>query len=347
MKHIFLPHSAITYLASLSIISEEALEEKDCLFIYQGSDLGFPKIIRSIYLNEQKIRSFGYVNRIDKLITSFTQGESYKLYICALNRLASILMTNGDCVSFGFFEDGTASYYKKYKTSFFQKEYPGFPKRINGFRDFYQHARLYWGSLMNLYPLPLYRFPLDYTQYVNIEDVVFYCTNQYTFPLAQNRKVMSVGGKYKKLLPHKYMLSNEKIWVSSGLFDFLPKEVDTITNIIKDYFSNLFSAEPFERIFIKYHQHESEKSKKAIKNVFSGFNLEVVEISDSTIMEIEILNAENVTMFGDITSLLLYNALWGGRSVSLIKKYAEKAQLGQNFYSKEILDTLEGVEFVD
>ena len=347
MKHVFLLHSAITYLASLSIISEEKLDEKECLFVYQGEDLGFPRIIESISLKEYRLKSFGYVNRVDKIIASFTHNEFFKLYVCSINKFASILMSHKNCVGFNFFEDGTASYLASYSINFFLKEYPNVPQRVRGFKDFYRLFRLYLGNLLNMYPIQFFRYPLDYIPYVNVNDVVFYCTNQYTFPLANNRKIMSVGGEYIKLLPCKYELSNEVVWVSSGMFDFCPQDIPAIASVIKSYFRAIKDTIPNNRIFIKFHQRESEISKLTIRNLFTELGMGIIEIDGATIMEIEILHSKNITMYGDITSLLLYNAMWGGRSISLIKYYANSVSISPSFCSEEILDALKGVEILN
>ena len=347
MKHLFMMHSAITYLASLSVISAENLDTRDCLFIYQGNNLGFPGFVNSIFLAEVQVGQWGYVKKIDKIVDDYLKGDSFHVYIASVNALSRILISNKNCVSINFIEEGTASYFSSYNMGLFFNEYRKSENRIIGVRSFVREFKYYLRAILNLYPIKYFRLPLDYCNYAFVDDICFYCTNQYTFPLSRNRKVIPLAGNYKNQLEAQYDLNDQYLWISSKLFDNYPNDTEKLAKIIKDFFRDYIRHTPITKIYVKFHQYEKESSKTLLLGIFEELGISSVVMDDSVIMEIELLRSKNLTMFGDITSLLLYNSLWGNKSISLARLYAKHIKMNPADYSEQVLNTLIGVDFVE
>ena len=53
MKHVFLIHSSITYLATLSVIAHEDLNPDDCMILC-SKDMSFEEVLPIIYMNREK-----------------------------------------------------------------------------------------------------------------------------------------------------------------------------------------------------------------------------------------------------------------------------------------------------
>src|SRR5436309_2433551 len=118
MKHVFLVHSPITYLVSVSIISELKLPNEDSIIIFHEFDrIEQADLYISVSLNEfytktlskkliSYVRHFNLVRRMDTLLDAVLKGEKFVAYVPVLTRIGKSLITNAKCCAFNFIEEG-------------------------------------------------------------------------------------------------------------------------------------------------------------------------------------------------------------------------------------------------
>src|SRR4051794_27062158 len=124
MKHIFLAHSPITYLVSVSIISKLEISKEDAVIIFfdfdkKENDRYISVSIYEFYENKFLKKLYNYfshfniVNRIDRIIDLTIKNEKFTAYVPVLLLTGKALITHVNCCSFSFIEEGLLNYYKE------------------------------------------------------------------------------------------------------------------------------------------------------------------------------------------------------------------------------------------
>jgi hypothetical protein len=123
MKHLFYIHSALNYIISKQIIKHFALNEDDCVFLYDRIEpythetirqYGFPHAPcpahRSFLATPTFWKNWSRVQTFDKRITEITQNQSFMFYgLFSISNFFYLTTTHSLCKGYYFMEDGTAS----------------------------------------------------------------------------------------------------------------------------------------------------------------------------------------------------------------------------------------------
>ena len=332
MKHIFNIHSAITYIAALSIISKENFDINDCIIICDY-DSGFDNNIPIRYLSGVKElqKPFKYAQRLIDFISKECEGEEYYLYTAIVNYKARILLTANQCKGLRFFEEGDINYMNSFSVEDIVAEYPMNESwRVNGFKAFLREIRQALGDAYNGISRKMRMLPFNYVEYATDKDVICYCFSEKSFPLAVTRKYISFINPLTQKLKRTLDLDNHYLWISGK--EIKPYNSEKVMSLYKNRLSKFLSDENVTNIMIKFHPGESEFAKNKTKEMFNDFGVKYTIIGDDKIMEIELLASKNVTMLGGLSSLLMYNTMYGHRSISLAKDFETFMAIGKDFY---------------
>ena len=94
MKHIFVVHSQITYLAALAIICEEKMVDDDYLLIgFKSFNYTLP--VNIVTTRGQKIWGgrMGVASDVDRVVNHFIGNDSFIAYFSVVDKLARLLLT--------------------------------------------------------------------------------------------------------------------------------------------------------------------------------------------------------------------------------------------------------------
>ena len=334
MKHIFLVHSSITYLMALSVICKEKLQISD-IRILSFRNVGFPKVVPILCSeNEMKNgRRWNYVKNFDKIIGEIAEGEKYDAYIPSMSDNARLLVTNALCREFHIIEEGTASYITEMDKETLGYEYRMQDWRCNSLLDKIKVLKDAVSVIIRGMTMKLQTLSVHTMLYAPFENHIFYACNEHAFPYAANRKIVSLRNELTEKIKPAHNLSSSYIWVSSDITRDYQNKKDQISALYEKLLSAYFKSHNEKPIYIKFHQFESEQSKEWTYRLFHKIGKSPIVLPDCTIMEMELLNCQDVTMIGDFSSLLLYNQILGHHSVSLVKPLSRIVNLPESDYS--------------
>lgn len=343
MKHLFRFHSSITYLSTLSIIAEEHLPIEDCILL-SDSRLGFQEVlpIPIYYRSEEPSlkKHLKAAQRLRKFVENKCDEDGFILYAPGMHMTSRILCTSKKCRGFRIFEEGISAYMRNNDMEDIACEY-GIEKpwTVNDFKSFMNEVKTMISLAANGITLKLLSLPCHYVIYTHNKDILFYAFSQNTFPLAHNKKVLSMRNELTLKLDSKLNLEGQYVWISSKIF--MKENIDILYSHyqtkLKKYLSNVHVS----HIFIKFHQFESQFSKDKTFELFNSLGITYTIITDDVMMEVEFLHNKNVTVISDVSSLLLYNVLSGNKSVSVVKGVEHIHYVSEDFY-----ETMKGVEFI-
>lgn len=325
MRRIFVVHSPITYLLALSIIDKEKLELSDCLLL-SVRELIFqtPVPVRSIAKRKwEKIKLAGLV---DNEIAGFVKDDCFIAYFPVMCNLAKLLVTNKKCIKFHFFEEGQEAYQKDIPLESIC-EFSRYSWRYCTMKEFMTGAKIMCGLLLEGLTLKTLSLPFNYVAYAFNKERKFYCLNDLAFPLASNKILVSLPQMMKRFhFNTKYDLNNAFIWVSSSVFDHFPDKQALCTQVLSHTIIPFLSEKRVSKLYVKFRQCESRKSMRSFLSILDDYKINYQIIDPSAILEIELAAANNVTLLGDISSLLFYNVMFGHKSYSVMNK------MENNFY---------------
>lgn len=323
MKHIFVVHSNITYLAALGVVTLKKLELDNVLFVSQHFVRSAPIPVVPIRLFSRNLfrpcRFFNFAHRVDRLIDQFIQGQSFRAYVPALTKPAKVIVTHNRCLGFDFIEEGIGSYLRQFPLENHTYEY-----RTDSFRascSGHYLKRLAYG-LLNLLrgETPrLTALPINYTSYAGTSGIGFYGFHASVFPLADHRELLDFRQITKRFdFSTEGSLPDEAcVVIGEGLFSLVNGySVDQYTKLLEDRVVPWLKQRKISSIYLKHHYNESQESMTKSLAVFTQANIDVQLIDRAVILEMVLLRSRGITLFGYSSSLLFYGALMGCRSYS-------------------------------
>lgn len=326
MKYLFFVHSHISYLSALSIIADKQLNHNDC-YVLSGSYKS-EKPIKVIninmagrssnrigrlldWLNPQRIAD----NTVDRLI-----GDApFELYMAWAYTTCKFLMTHKNCRSYHFMEEGLSVYWNNMslKEILFQRSpnlhtrssmsLSGIKERLN---DAYMVFRGYNSTIQFI--------PDLYFQFISDQKVHYYGFCDKSFHLAfRNKHVMNMVETLNNYeFENVLILDSKDIYVSDynnlshvSYNDYL-KELDKL--------SLWLTVNHKKEIYIKWHYKCSSELKDKLTNyIKSKYNGDIHIIPTEVILEITFIKSNNLTVYGNTSSLLFYASLLGHKALSL------------------------------
>lgn len=352
MKHIFLVHSPVTFLVSVSVIDKLKLSPDEAIVVFYQFKKLMPKEKKFTVINidefyqsdnffikvKNYLRYFNIAKRIDRMIDDVTQNENYVAYIPSMYFMAKIICTNKLCVSFNFIEEGLLNYYKEetlfaitainakdlWRSSFLKN-----PKQV--LFEMYMVLRGYNFRLQGL--------PFSYSCYNGVKNILFYRLSEDAFPLigARDKKTIvpfdknAFAGIDQKV---DMNIDDQFIWIGDAgvqLYGF--SEIVYLQGILEGCI-HFLKAKKVRSVLIKFHRDEPSALREKVKKLFAENNISYQTLPDSTVMELLLFNAKNVTLIGIYSSLLYYASIMGHKAFSIyhfIQQEYSKALAGRDF----------------
>ncbi len=323
MKHIFLVHSNITYLASLGVILKENLNINDVIIIstskYERSNpipiqSQLPRPIRQILFHP--IDCVFSVKYIDKKISKFVDNQSFIAYIPALLHIHSVVVTHPLCKGFHFIEEGLSVYREQidwHDVTYYTGFRPRYRYRgIGGFKQQIWDLSL----LLRGYKLEIFKLPLLYNSYFNVYGLKFYGFSDDSFYGVRNLQRISLQDVCDGFEWQCYYknLNNVDIWL--GQFSLAEKgekkeDIDRYVNAIEQGCAKRLLEQKRKKILVKFHPIEDLYSKQQTLEMFQRNGIDVEIIPDNVVLEIEFFNAKNIRLYSVNSSLLMYASFLG------------------------------------
>lgn len=342
MKHIFVIHSNLSYLASLGVICKENIPMNDVIIIgndYQNN--WGPIEIHSIKFKRLKdffkhpIKTIAPVYSIDKFIKKICKNENYIAYVDAVTPLQQIIITNSKCINYHYVEEGLSVYRERI---YFQSLVDNFPSK----RPYRNNTLKYILSDIFLvikgFSFKMQALPYIYNACFNCIDKKCYGFNKDSFYQTKNLELISLKQISESFLwPKKYNLDNSHIWLGSPITNFHNIPLNSYIYGIEQTCLNYLLQNNIDKINIKFHPKETEESKQHTINLFINKNIEVEILSDDLFIEIELLSTNNATLWSVDTSIFLYASEMGHKCYSItnhIKDYNVNISHLSTYYKK-------------
>jgi hypothetical protein len=331
MKHIFLAHSPITYLVSVSIISKLEISKEDAVIIFfdfdkKENDRYISVSIYEFYENKFLKKLYNYfshfniVNRIDRIINLTIKNEKFTAYVPVLLLTGKALITHVNCCSFNFIEEGLLNYYKEETLAGLTAINSKDSWRSSILKDT-KRALYEMYMVLRGYNFKLQALPFSYSCYNSFGNVLFYGVSSQSFPLAENTKrvIVPFDKKNFRLIKKEenINLTDKIIWIGDGgVFIHGFSETLYIKGIEKGCVDFL-KKKGEKNILIKFHRDESLELRQKIKKLFQDNDISIQIIPDSVIMELLLFEAQNATLIGVYSSLLFYAAIMRHHAYSI------------------------------
>lgn len=334
MKHLFLVHTPVTYLVSISVIKELKISKKDAIIIFHEfddkdileNDMYTHESMKEFYKKNffgklyEYFRYFNIPDRMDKVIDKIVGDEKFTAYVPVLTPVHKFLITHRNCISFNFIEEGLAQYFKEdtletinplYRKYSWRSSITKNTKRI--LNEMYLVLRGYNFKLSGL--------PFSYSCYNSFRNIIFYGLSQDSYPLINDQKkvVLSFEKKNFSGIKQKYNISldGKIVWIGDpGVIHHGFNEKIYLQGI-KEGCINFIKHKGVSDIFIKFHRDESDNLRQVVKKLFLDNKISIQVIPDSAIMELLLFEANNVTLIGVYSSLLYYASIMGHKSFSI------------------------------
>lgn len=350
MKHIFYIHSHLTYIISIGVINELALDKKNVFILSDGytNNLNYPiNMIRGKKYTKNKFRyhifHFNIPKSIDTFIKKLIKNEEFTLYCPAITHTTSVLLTNENCKQLHFIEEGFTSYLKNLsleRFSYLHSNKNWRYKNSDGLKAFFSDLILLLrGMNMKLNSLPIY-----YNCYFGFSSMKFFGLSNDAFPIIENSNKHIINIKdISNSIDYKssFLINdNANVWIGDCSVDTVKYNRQLYLTGIKEGFINYLNKNSITNIYIKFHPNESQYSRNCLLNVLTESNITFSIIPDSTILELELLYIKKISLFGIYSSLLYYNTIMGNNSYSIInyepeyKSFLEKTDM--SFYWNKI-----------
>lgn len=351
MKHIFLVHSPVTFLVSVSVIDKLKLSPNDAIIIfYQFKKITTrEKIFTAIDIDEfyerhdlfikakNYIRYFNIGKRIDKLIVDVTGNEPYVAYVPSMYFVAKLICTNALCLSFNFIEEGLLNYYKEETlrgiTAINAKD-----AWRSSFAKNTKQVLLEMYMVLRGYNFRLQSLPFSYSCYNGLKNVCYYGLTEDAFPLVYKGKRITVSfdtHAFKGIEQNEGIdISGQTIWIGDAGVQMFGYAESLYLKGIQQGCIGFLKAHNTNSILIKFHREEPFGLREKIKKLFADNDIAVEIIPDSMVMELLLFNAKDVTLIGIYSSLLYYASSMSHSAYSVypfVQEEYSKALVGRDF----------------
>jgi hypothetical protein len=329
MKHIFTVHSPVTFLIAYAVIKKKRIPENDIIILSSGYrppiELGYVKsAFQDINQNFfKKIKTWNTPVAYDKYINRLTEGEEFIAYIDLLAMYQRILITNPKCKSFNFIEEGSASYVKSVNLDEITHPFRKTPYRYTGFKNFLNGIKF----ILRGYSIRLLGMSYLPQSYGRFKKIKYYCLSEDAYPGVERDKKSILELNNKSDLIHEMAknisLKNDFIWIedsfakSYGMHERFYKDA-ILSTIGYSKRKNLSS-----KIYLKLRPNQSKEDSLVYKCLLKE-NYEVEILNNEIIIEALLVNSQNCTVIGNVSSVLFYAPLLGHKSLSMFNKLNDK-----------------------
>lgn len=343
MKHLFYIHSFITYIVSVSVVSELALDHHDVVFIY-GRGFNYRDLpdIKTVELPDMLValsqvpsygkrsvffRKYHQIAQLDKLIITLMRGEKFTGYLpLSKNYLMQLLATHPKCADVIFLEEGLLSYSGNFNKATYSYFVDGWRGKLAAMAKYPNHGNrsFYFRPYTHSRPVPIYM----------IHDAPDIVEPGIDVRVLKSVLVPPLDSQFK--FDNSYLLVIDTV-VENG--------ITSSENFLRTL--DIFIAEALKAkqrsIWIRFRPHYPPS--KAVIARFEENSIGVKILPDEICVESVLHYSMNLTVVGLHSSLLFYAAIWGCKSYSLLgrlfdidhgaeKKYKTHVHLPAIFYSQ-------------
>ncbi|MCM1531583.1 MAG: alpha-2,8-polysialyltransferase family protein [Bacteroides sp.] len=323
MKHVFFVQSPITYLAMLGVLCNRRIEEKDVVVFsnwkYSQSVVPFVFIEgrswKDLFRNPSKFLNNARYN--DNRLNRLTGGDKFQLYVPAFSgSVDRFAATHRNCAGIHFMEEGLSSYVPELPFYFYNTRHLSLAKtRYVSFKDKVEDMF----KVLRGYSFAMHSLPFIYNATFGMQGVSYFGFGEDVFPGFPREKVFRLSFEEIRERFHPechYDLSGSAVLATCGLLvdlDMFKVDADRYFKAIDDCVRSLAG----KKVFLRFHPHESLAVRNKTKELLNAHQLDYAEIGDRSIMEIELLNAKDVEVYGFDSTMQYYAAMFGHKCFSL------------------------------
>lgn len=315
MKYLFCVHSPITYLSALGVVLKESIPLEDVVFVSNGLFVRETPIkCHVIELCEKKdvlrhpIKSLFHVAYADRQLEKILRGEKFVAYISVMFRLARIIVTNKNCVSFNFIEEGSSAYSEQFRLDLVcSNRKPQESFRIKSCRDFITELML----IVRGYTSKMNSLPFFYNSYYRTAGIKFYGFGN-SFPGqidVCHLSLTDIGKSFK--WNKKYDLDNSTVFLGSPIVRVVPYPLEDYLKGIEQGCIRQLISKGIKKVFAKFHPAELNDTKNGTIRLFQQYGIEYEVIPNEVIFEIEMMNTQNLHLWGVDCSIFIYAKMLG------------------------------------
>lgn len=342
MKHVFIIHSNLSYLASLGVICKENIPINDAVIIGNNYNNKWGPIeVHCIKLKRIKdffkypLESVAPIYTTDKLINKLCQKENYIAYVDAITPLQQIIVTNRRCINFHYVEEGLSVYRERI---YFQSLIDNFSKNRPFRNNKIKHILSDLLLVLKGFSFKMQALPYIYNACFNCIDKKCYGFSTNSFYQANNLELISLKQISQNFSwPQKCNLNNSHIWLGSPITNFHNIPLNDYIIAIKQTCLTYLLNNNIKKIYIKFHPKEEEDSKRDTIKLFTNNKIEVEILPDDLFIEIELLSTNNANLWSVDTSIFLYASEMGHKCYSItkhIKNYNVNFSHLSTYYNK-------------
>lgn len=314
---------------ALTVIKKEKLLESNVIILTSGYNppiklnsvkSAFQDINRSFF---KKIRTWNTPKSFDRYISQLTNGQDYIAYIDMMQMFQRILVTNPKCKRFHFIEEGSASYLECSNIDEITRAFRKTPYRYTFVGDFIVGIRF----ILRGYTLRLLGMSYWPESYGHFKDMKFYCFSLDAYPGIENTKKIKLELKNQSALmtelAQNISLTNESIWIEDSLAASLGMPPDLYMQAISNTIDYLKKNISTSKIYLKLRPSQVQQDSLVYKLLKeANYNVEV--INNDVVIEALLINSQNCTIIGNVSSVLFYAPLFGHKSISMFSRLKDK-----------------------
>jgi len=320
MKHVFFVQSCITYISAMSIINELDISKSDVMLLCARKfSAEFEPNLRVSYLPEGFNESgfefllesnlFSFLTRhkiihsLDLVINDFIKTQVFTAYLPHTNaEVLELIITHRKCKKLCLFEEGIVYHYydiSKLFSHFSESHKSSISTRIKRWLTYpiYLDRTMAYRSYKTFFPIPIYVLsstlmnPHPQVSIRILKDT--YVSNSPSNVTWENSHIFIVGAE-----------------VEANLID-IDDYINVISIFIEKYMNRVHST-----LWVKF--HPIQKHQDDILRILRHKGIKFAIFPSDLCVEYILLLNINITLYGFISSLLLYGALWGHQSYTLI-----------------------------
>lgn len=326
MKHLFVVHSNITYLAALGVISKEGLSNEDVRIYSTFFTVSDPLPVEILDLPAFKDALLGLrlgrwldlAKTTEQQIQRFIGNDQFTAYIPSAPFPCNILITHRQCVGFHFIEEGASSYYPSITLDEMCKILPSSPWRLGGIqraKDAFNVCRT-GGSVVN-------KIPYTYDSFINCAGVRYYGFFEPAFANVRQRdRVIRLS--FEEIIRHfklPIVKRSNEILILGTCNDGNYFSVDKYIEQLKKALDYCLTTGKARDLAIKFHPRESEEMKNRTKSLLKQCGCRYKELPPDYMVELMLAVSEDMTILGTASTLNLYAGMMGHKSISFGKMF--------------------------
>lgn len=345
MKHIFVVHSHITYLVALGVIMQDRLDLSNVMILgekYQ-SDYG-PFNIKQVSVTESfgKLLKSGKFTKIfnanievDNVIDQFVQDDEFTAYVPVFILLNRYIITHPKCKKYNIIEEGLAAYYDYFNVNqhaFIAGNRWRYSHGVKGLKERYSDIK----KIIRGVSPSILAIPTFYTAYASDPNICFYGLHDCTHSLSGNRQVLALNRIIEHYnIPTQYNLDNSIIWIGDPEI-FIKCSDSEFDRAISRSLISYVNKYKENKVYVRFHQRETDAQRQKLIKFLQQANVDYEIMDNTSIMEVELAKASNVTMIGVYSSLLLYGGIMGHKSISICDYLPKSIRNGVEIVNKQV-----------